>query len=54
MEMTQGNTLYNYSSNQTEMYFFFTKMQNRKAKQVLSGGLVPVEGVRIQGKGIGG
>jgi hypothetical protein len=29
------------------LFFFFTKVENRKAKEVLSGGLVPVRGERI-------
>jgi hypothetical protein len=29
-------------------------MENRKAEQVLSGGLVPVGGERMQGQGVGG
>jgi hypothetical protein len=34
------------------MSFFFTKMENRKAKQVLPGGLVPVGGGKRLGKGM--
>jgi hypothetical protein len=34
--------------------FFFIRSDNRKAKQVLSRGLVPVGGERMWGKGIGG
>jgi hypothetical protein len=37
MEMSQGNTLYNYVK-QTQT--FYIKMENRKAGQVLSCGLV--------------
>jgi hypothetical protein len=53
MEMSQGNTLYSYFK-QTKMSFFFTKTENRRAEQVLSGGLVSVGGGRMWGKGVGG
>jgi hypothetical protein len=36
------------------MSFFLIKMGNRKAKQDLSGGLIPVGGEKMQGKGAGG
>jgi hypothetical protein len=38
--MSQGNSLYNYLK-QIKMSFFFsfTKLENRRAEQVLSGGL---------------
>jgi hypothetical protein len=32
----------------------FSKMKDRKVKQILSGGLVPVRGGRLQGNGAGG
>jgi hypothetical protein len=44
MEMSQGNSLYRYLK-QTKI--FFSKAENRKAKQVLSGDLVPAGGGRI-------
>jgi hypothetical protein len=44
-EMSQGNSLYSYLK-QTK-FLFFSETENRKAKPVLSGGLVPVGGVRI-------
>jgi hypothetical protein len=34
--------------------FFLTKLENRRAKQILSGGLVPVGGGRMRGEGMGG
>jgi hypothetical protein len=43
MERSQCNTLCSYLK-QTKMSFFF---KNRKTKQVLLGGLVPVGGGRI-------
>jgi hypothetical protein len=36
------------------MSYFFTKTEDRKAGEILSGGLVPVRRGRIQGKGVGG
>jgi hypothetical protein len=53
MEMSQGNSLYSYLK-QTKMSFFsVTKSKNRRAEQVLSGGLVAVavEGGRVWQKG---
>jgi hypothetical protein len=38
--------MYSYLK-QTKMSFFFTKTQNRRAEQVLSGGLIPEEGERM-------
>jgi hypothetical protein len=35
-------------------FFFFTKVENKQEKQVLSGILVPMEGRRIKGKDVGG
>jgi hypothetical protein len=35
------------------MSLFFTKMENRKAKHVLSGELIPVGGGRMKGKSTG-
>jgi hypothetical protein len=47
MELSPGNSLYNYFK-QTKMpfsfFFFLTKMENRRAEQILSGRLVPVRG----------
>jgi hypothetical protein len=45
MEMSQGNSLYSYLK-QTKMSYF-TKSENRRAEQILSGELVPVRGGRI-------
>jgi hypothetical protein len=45
MDLTLENSLLSYLE-QTEMSFFFSfsfsKLENKRAKQVLSGGLVPV------------
>jgi hypothetical protein len=41
MEMSHRNALYIYLK-QIKMSFFFYKTKNRRAEQVLSGGLVPV------------
>jgi hypothetical protein len=45
MEMSQGNSLHSYHK-QIKMLFIylFTKSENRRAEQVLSGGLVLVGG----------
>jgi hypothetical protein len=40
--MSKGDSLCSYLK-QTKMSFLFSKIENRRAKQVLSGGLVPVE-----------
>jgi hypothetical protein len=49
VEMSQGNSLYNYL-NQAKMSFFsFTKSENRRVEQVPSGW-----GVLYQGEGGGG
>jgi hypothetical protein len=57
MEISQGNSLYNYLT-QTKMSFFsFTKSENRREEQVLwrRGSLVPVRGRRRRwGKGVEG
>jgi hypothetical protein len=45
MEMSQGNSLYSYLK-QTKMSLYFTKSENRRAEQILSGELVPVRGGR--------
>jgi hypothetical protein len=54
MKISPGNSLYSYLK-QTKMSFFsFTKLESRRAEQVLSGGLVPVGSGRRWGKGVGG
>jgi hypothetical protein len=54
MEMPQGNSLYSYLK-QTKMSFFsFTKSENKRAEQVLSGVLVPVRRERKSGQDVGG
>jgi hypothetical protein len=53
MEMSQGNTLYSYLTQTKMSFFFFTETENRKAKQVLSEGLVPVGGGEDTGKSAG-
>jgi hypothetical protein len=54
MEMSQGNSLYNYLKQPKMSFRFFTKTENRRKEQVLSGGLVPVGEERLWGEGIGG
>jgi hypothetical protein len=56
MEMSHGNSLYNYLK-QTKMSFYFssTKLENRRVEQVLPvGGVVPVGGGRMWEKCVGG
>jgi hypothetical protein len=36
MEMSQGNSLYSYLKQAKMPFFFFTKTENEKVKQVLS------------------
>jgi hypothetical protein len=45
MELSQGNSLYSYLKQ--------TKMENRRAEQVLFGVLVPVGGGRMWGESTG-
>jgi hypothetical protein len=53
MELPQGNSLCSYLK-QTKMSFFsFAKSENKRAEQVLSGGLGPVRGERRWGKDVG-
>jgi hypothetical protein len=41
--MSQGKSLYMYLKQaKVSFFFFFTKMENRRAEQALFGGLVPV------------
>jgi hypothetical protein len=55
VEMSQGNSLCNYLKQIRMSFFFsFTQLEKRRAKQVLSGGLVPVGGRRMWGKCVGG
>jgi hypothetical protein len=42
MEMSQGHSLDNYLKQTKGTFYFFAKSENRRAKQVLSEGLVPV------------
>jgi hypothetical protein len=52
MKISPGNSLYSYLK-QTKMSFFsFTKLESRRAEQVLSGDLVPVEGERRWGESV--
>jgi hypothetical protein len=51
MEISHGNPLYSYLK-QTKMSFIFTKTDNRRVKQVLLRGLVPVGEGRMWGKSI--
>jgi hypothetical protein len=53
MEMSQGNSLCSHLKQTKIPFFSFIKLENRRAEQVLSGGLVPVGEGRKQGKGIG-
>jgi hypothetical protein len=53
--MSQGDSPYGYFKQMKCLSFFFsTKSENKKAEQVLSGGLVPVRTGRLRGEGIGG
>jgi hypothetical protein len=44
MEMSQGNQYIAILNKQICHFFLFTKIENKKAEQVLSGGLIPVAG----------
>jgi hypothetical protein len=50
MEMSKCNSVYSYLK-QKCTFFFYTKTENRKAKQVLFGRLIPVgrEGYKKRG-----
>jgi hypothetical protein len=55
MEISQGNTLCSYLKQTKNVIFFsFTKLENRRVEQVLSGGggLVPVGGGKRWGKDV--
>jgi hypothetical protein len=45
MEISQGNSLYSYLK-QIKISVFKTKLETRRAENVLSGGLVPMGGER--------
>jgi hypothetical protein len=46
--MSEGNSLCSYLNKQKMSVFFFkTKMENRRAEQILSVGLIPVGGRRL-------
>jgi hypothetical protein len=54
MEISQGNSRCSYLKQiKMPFSFSFTKSKNRRAKQVLSGGLVPVGREKSWGKGVG-
>jgi hypothetical protein len=44
MEMSQGNSLCSYLKQTKKIFFFFTKTENRRTEQVLSGELVQWSG----------
>jgi hypothetical protein len=39
MEMLEGNSLCSYLKQAKMLFFYFTKLENRRAQQVLSGGV---------------
>jgi hypothetical protein len=47
MEMSQGNSLCSYLKPTKMSFFSFTKLENRRAEQVLPMGLVPVGGGKM-------
>jgi hypothetical protein len=51
-KMSQYEILLSYLKQKCQ-FFVFTKTENRRAEQVLFGGLVPV-GEGMQGEGVGG
>jgi hypothetical protein len=53
MERSQGNSLYSYLKQQ-KIFFSFTKLENRRAEQVLSRGLVSMRQGRMWGEGVRG
>jgi hypothetical protein len=53
MGMSQGNSLYSHLKQTKMLFFSFTKLENRRAKQVLPMAWYQWEGEDI-GKGMGG
>jgi hypothetical protein len=49
MGMSQGNSLYRYLKQTKESFWFFSETENRKAEQVLLGGVVMVGVGRMWG-----
>jgi hypothetical protein len=54
MEMSQGNSLYGYLKKTKCHSFSFTKSENRRAEQIVSGELVLVGVGTMEGKVAGG
>jgi hypothetical protein len=54
MEMSHGNFLYSYLKQKKNVFFFCTKLENKRAKQSPSEGLIPVGGEKRWGKCVGG
>jgi hypothetical protein len=53
MEISQGNSLCSYLEENCH-FFSFTKLEDKRAEQVLLGGLVPVGGLWRWGKSVEG
>jgi hypothetical protein len=52
MKMSQENSMCSYLKQKNVIFFSFTKLESRRAEQVLSGDLVPVEGERRWGESV--
>jgi hypothetical protein len=44
MEIAQGNALWSYLKQKKTPFFYFTKSDNKRVEQVVSGVFVPVRG----------